>query len=321
LRRDALRNAELAHADASGVFYPVTRNNFTITDLTPYASVDGSILRFFRYSLGVRHDDVSFSNVDLLMRANSYQASSSLTSPRGTISFQLPNHPNGPVFAFSSGEAFHTNDPRIGIGVAHGTPIAASHANQFVATESVFGTRFRVSLARVSNSQELAKIDPDTGLQENIGPSLIRALTLSAQRHFSFGSLQATFARAQAKDRLTGQDIPEAPRLIWDVSGTTARLPARLRASGGFEYVGRKPLGDGFTAVPVREIRGSLTRSFRGELFEAAVHFLLASGYTGQTLETLQLSNEAIPMERVVGVRNQSYAGLSFTYHPRPARY
>jgi hypothetical protein len=71
----------------------------------------------------------------------------------------------------------------------------------------------------------------------------------------------------------------------------------------------------------VREIRGSLTRSFHGELFEAGVHFLLASGYTGQTLENLQLSNETMPMERVVGVRNQSYAGLSFIYHPRPARY
>jgi hypothetical protein len=319
-RRDSPRNAELAHADANGVFDPVTRNDFTITDLAPYASVDGSMLRFFRYSLGVRHDEVSFSDTDLLIRANSYQASSRLTSPRGTISFQLPSHPDAPVFAFSSGEAFHTNDPRIGLGAGHGTPIAASHANQVVATESVFGARFRVSLVRVSNSQELAKINPDTGLQLNIGPSLVRALTLSAQRHFSFGSLQATFARAQAKDRLTGQDVPEAPRLIWDVSATTLRLPARLRASGGFEYVGRKPLGDGFTAVPVREIRGSLTRSFHSELFEAGVHFLLASGYTGQTLETLQLSSETMPMERVVGLRSQSYAGVSFSYHPRPAR-
>src|SRR5205085_3932781 len=195
-RRDSPRNAELEHADASGVFHPVTRNDFTISDLAPYTSVDGSMLRFFTYSLGVRHDEVSFSNRDRLVGTNSYQTSSRLTSPRGTVSFQLPNHPDAPVFAFSSGEAFHANDPRIGLGAAHGTPIAASHANQFVATESVFRTRFRLSLVRVSNSQELAKIDPDTGLQQNIGPSLVRALTLSAQRHFSFGSLQATFARA-----------------------------------------------------------------------------------------------------------------------------
>jgi hypothetical protein len=195
-----------------------------------------------------------------------------------------------------------------------------SHANQLVATESVSGTQFRLSLVRVSNSQELAKIDPDTGLQQSVGPSLVRALTVSARRRFSFGSFQATFARAQAKNRLTGQDIPEAPRLIWDVSASTVLLPWQLRAAGEFEYVGRKPLGDGFTAVPVREIRGSLTRSFHSELFEAGVHFLLASGYTGQALETLQLTNETIPTERVVGVRNQSYAGVSLIYHFKPAR-
>ena len=320
-RRDSPRNAELAHADASGVFQPVTRNDFTISDLAPYASVDGSILRFFTYSAGVRHDALSFRNRDRLAPADSYETRAGLTSPRGTLSFRLPNRSHFPVLTFSSGEAFHTNDPRIGLGTSHGTPIAISHANQFVATESVLGTRFRLSLVRVSNSQELAKIDPDTGLQQSVGSSLVHALTASAQRHFPFGSLQATFARAQAMNRLTGQDIPEAPRLIWDVSATTLRLPAQLRASGGFEYVGRKPLGDGFTAVPVREIRGSLTRSFHNESFEAGIHFLLANGYAGQTLETLQLANETMPTERVVGVRNQSYAGVSFTYHLRPARH
>ena len=320
-RRDSPRSAELAHADASGVFQPVTRNDFTISDFAPYVSVDGSISRFLTYSAGIRHDALSFSNKDRLTPADSYETGAGLTSPRGTLSFRVPNRSHIPVLAFSSGEAFHTNDPRIGLGTSHGTPIRISHANQFVATESILGTRFRLSLVRVSNSQELAKIDPDTGLQQSVGPSLVRSLTVSAQRHFSFGSLQATFARAQARNRLTGQDVPEAPRLIWDVSATTLRLPARLRASVEFEYVGRKPLGDGFTAVPVREIRGSLTRSFRGESFEAGVHFVLADGYTGQTLEALQLPSETIPTERVVGVRNQSYAGVSFIYRFKPARH
>jgi hypothetical protein len=319
-RRDSPRSAELAHLDASGAFQPVTRNDFTISDLAPYVSVDGSIARFFTYSAGVRHDALSFSNNDRLTPADSYETASGLTSPRGTLSFRVPNRSHLPIFTFSWGESFHTNDPRIGLGTAHGTPIATSHANQFVATESILGTRFRLALVRVSKSQELAKIDPDTGLQQSVGPSLVRALTVSAQRHFSFGSLQATFARAAAKNRLTGQDIPEAPRLIWDVSATTVRLPAQLRASGGFEYIGRKPLGDGFTAVPVREIRGSLTRSFRGDRFEAGVHFLLANGYTGQTVETLQLPNDTTPAERVVGVRNHSYAGVSFIYHLKRVR-
>lgn len=320
-RRDSPRNAELAHADASGMFHPVTRNDFTISDLAPYASVDGSVLRFFTCSLGVRHDEISFNSTDRLTPTDSYHTGAGLTSPRGTLSFRVPNKSHVPVLTFSSGEAFHTNDPRIGVGSGHGTPIATSHADQFVATEFIFGAQFRLALTRVSNSQELAKIDPDTGLQQNVGPSLVRALALSAQRHFPFGWFQTTFARAQAKDRLTGQDIPEAPRLIWDVSAVTLRLPANLRASGGFEYVGRKPLGDGFTSVPVREIRGSLARNFHNELFEAGVRFLLANGYTGQTLETLQLSNEAIPTERIVGVRNPSYAGVSFTYRLRAARH
>ncbi len=174
-------------------------------------------------------------------------------------------------------------------------------------------------LARVSNSSELAKLDPDTGLQQNLGPSLVRSLTASARRHFSFGSLQATFARAQATDCLTGQDVPEAPRLIWDVSGTMFRLPWKLRASTELEYVGRKPLGDGFTAMPLREMRGSFTRPFHEGLFDLGVHFLLASGYAGQTLETLQLQGETRPTERIVGARKASYAGITFTYHLRRA--
>ena len=320
LRQDAPRDTELARADTNGIFHPVTLNNFSIGDIAPYASVHGPLSRWFSYNLGVRKDEILFSNLDRVTLANSYQAHSSQTSPRATVSFHLPGQTEIPAVSFSYGEAFHTNDPRIGDGTSRGTPIATSRACQLLASESVAGTEFRLTLSRTANSQELAKIDPDTGLQLNIGPSLVRALTLSAQRHFSFGWLQATFARAQATDRLTGLDVPEAPRLIWDVSGSTFRLPARLRASGEFEYVGRKPLGDGFTAIPVREIRGSLTRSFHSNSYEAGVHFLLASGYTGQTLETLQLGTEAVPMERIVGVRNQSYAGFTFTYRSKPAR-
>ncbi len=312
-RRDAPRNAELARADTSGVFHAVTRNDFIISDLAEYASVDGSLRRIFSYSVGARRDEVSFSNTDRLASANSYQTSSGLTSPRGTLSFHLPNKPRVPVLAFSSGEAFHTNDPRMGFGTIHGTPIATSYANQFLITESALGTQFRLTLAQVSNSQQLAKIDPDTGLQENVGPSLVRSFTFSARRRFSYAALQATFARAKATDLLTRQDVREAPRLIWDLSATSVRLPWHLEASGGLEYVGRKPVGDGLTAVPVREIRGAFTRPFNSG-FEAGIHFVSASGYTGQTLETLHLRNEIQPTEHVVGVRQVSYAGITLTY-------
>jgi hypothetical protein len=269
------------------------------------------------YSMGVRRDEIFFNNTDRLFPANSYQTNSGLTSPRGMLAFHAPGKTHIPTLSVSYGEAFHTNDPRIGLGESQGTPIATSRAYQLVASETVARTQFRLTLSRTSNSQELAKIDPDTGLQENVGPSLVRSLMLSAQRHFSFGLLQATFARATATEALTRQDVPEAPRLIWDVSGTTVRLPWGLRAAGEFEYVGRKPLGDGFTAVPVREIRGSLTRSFSNGLFDAGTFFLLANGYTGQTLETLRLPGEVNPFERIVGVRKVSYAGITFSYHFR----
>lgn len=75
-RRDSPRSAELAHVDASGVFQPVTRNDFTISDLAPYASVDGSISRFLTYSAGVRHDELSFGNRS--MRTVSSLASSGM---------------------------------------------------------------------------------------------------------------------------------------------------------------------------------------------------------------------------------------------------
>jgi hypothetical protein len=73
---------------------------------------------------------------------------------------------------------------------------------------------------------------------------------------------------------------------------------------------GAKPLGNGFTAVPVRENRGALLWSFGNERMDLGVVFLRASDVTGQTLETLALPTDAMP-ERIVGVPLKSY--VSFT--------
>src|SRR5215469_14667163 len=316
-RRDAPRDAELARLDSNGIFQPVTLSNFTIGSASPYALLNGKLSRFFSYNVGIRRDEIFFNNDDRLAPTNSDQTISGVTSPRGTISFHVPDRSALPVHSFSYGEGFHTNDPRIGILGERGTPVATSRAFQLVATEFAGQTQLRVVLSHVSNSQELAKIDPDTGLQENVGPSLVRSVSASVRRDFSFASLQATLARATATSTVTGEDIPEAPRLIWGISAARIRLPGRLRASAEFEYIGHKPLGDGFTALPLRDMRGSVSRSFRNDLFDASANFLLAKGFSGQTLETLQLQNESEPAERIVGVRKTSYAGITFTYHPR----
>ena len=135
------------------------------------------------------------------------------------------------------------------------------------------------------------------------------------RRRFGFGSLQATFSKADARDVLTGESTPGAPRTIFDALGIINRLPWQLHARGEFEYVGQKPLGDGFNATSVKQIRAALMRSFSRERLDAGVNFLIASGYAGQTTEVLGLASDPVPFERVVGVRLPSYIGGSIVYH------
>ncbi|MDQ2712958.1 MAG: hypothetical protein M3Y24_12160, partial [Acidobacteriota bacterium] len=102
-----------------------------------------------------------------------------------------------------------------------------------------------------------------------------------------------------------------------DVLGTVNRLPFGLQARAEFEEVGAKPLGDGFTSVPVREFRGALVRSFRQHM-DIGLNFLIASGYTGQTTAIVAADGQSGPFEQVVGVRLPSYVSVSYTYRFRP---
>jgi hypothetical protein len=259
--------------------------------------------------------------VDKLNPANSFDVQQGLTLPKATFAFLPPPATPLPQVSFSVGEAFHTNDPRIGTsGTSRGTILAPAHASQLVLQKNIHQTDVRITLARVTNAADLTKIDPDTGLQQDVGPSINKSVTVSARRYFSIGYLQASFARADAHERLGSQPIAEAPRLIWDAVGGINRLPFRLRARGEFEYVGRKFLGNSdagnvLTTTPVREIRGAVDRSFAEGRFDAGVNFLIARGYTGQTVESLALPGETgAPFSRVVGVPLKSYVSVSFAY-------
>jgi hypothetical protein len=323
LRRDAPRNLNLDRLDQNGVFQPVTGNNLTLGFVAPFVAIDGSLSRFFHYNLGVRREEVSLDNADRITPQNSFNKIAGITLPKSTLTIRPPKQKYLPKAAFSFGEAFHTNDPRIGTAAGTTIPptiIVPSRGMQLVVSKEIMRTDFSVTLARVSNAQELAKIDADTGLQEDVGPSIRRSVTLAARRYFSFGSLQASWARANARDRITGEDIPEAPRLIWDIAATINSLPFGLRARSEFEEVGRKPLGEGFTAVPVREFRLAVSRSFRQGRFDLGVNSLIARGYTGQTVGTLQAANEPGPSDRVVGVPLKSYVAVSWVYNFRPEK-
>ena len=302
-----------------GTFTPVDANNVTIGTVAPYVAAEGRLKRFFRYYLGWRRNEINFNNQDLLHPQNSFQKWVGLNSPKATVSFLPEESWYVPLLSLSIGQAYFTEDPRIGTGSTVGTPVATSHSYQLVASKSIHKTDLRVTLGHVTSSAELAKIDPDTGLQFNQGPSRLRFMTVALRQIFAFASLQASLSKADARDLLSGDPTPEAPRTILDFLGTIQKLPLHLQAKGEFEYVGTKPLGTGCfplspnaecTGTPVREFRGALVRPFLNGRIDAGVNFLIAKGYTGQTTENFFPSE----VQEVVGVRIPSYASLSFTY-------
>jgi hypothetical protein len=301
-----------------GPFTPVDGNNVTIGSVTPYVAAQGSLASYFRYYLGWRRDEINFDNDDLLQPQNSFQKWVGVNSPKATISFLPKESWLAPVVSLSFGQAFFTEDPRIGTGTTPGTPVATSHSYQVVASKTIHQTDLRLTLGHVTSSAELAKIDPDTGLQFNEGPSRLRFMTAAVRQNFGYGSLLVTFSKADARDLDSGEPTPEAPRTIIDLLGTFQKLPFHLQARGEFEYVGTKPLGTGCLAnlsaecigTPVKEFRGAVVRPFMNGRMEAGANFLIAHGYTGQTTENFFPSD----IQEVVGVRIPSYASLSVTY-------
>ncbi len=319
LRREAPRALSLDREDAGGTLRPVTSNDLTLNFFSPFVTAGGAATHFLHYNIGLRHDEVNVDNRDNYRHELSFTRHQGVDSPKGTLSFLPPDSMAFlPSVSLSYGQAFHVNDPRIGTtAILGGTIISKARSYQLVASKTIAATEFRVTLAHVTTAQQLARISNDTGLQQDEGPGLMKSITATARRNFSFGSLQALYARADARDRLTGLPTAEAPRLIWDVLATVDRLPFHLLARGEYEHVGRKPLGDGFASVPVREFRGALVRRFEKKGIDAGLNFLIVSGYGGQTLEAIALPNESSPFERITGFPLRSYVAASFTYNFR----
>ncbi len=325
VQREAPRRDNLDHYDvytpgnnALGPFAKVDGSNVTITPVTPYVAVQGALGGHVRYYAGWRRDEIDFTNQDLVLPANSFHEWAGVNSPKATVSV-LPGPARwAPTISGSFGEAFFTEDPRIGTGTARGTEVSRAHAYQLVVDRTVGKTDVRLTLGHVTTSEELAKIDPDTGLQEDQGPGRMRFLTATVRQSFSRGFVLLTFSKADARDVVPGQPTAEAPRTIVDALGGLQRLPWQLQAKAEFEYVGAKPLGTGCApdlqaqciGVPVREVRLAAARPFVGDRLLVSLNALLANGYTGQTLETFASSAVA----EVTGVRLRPYASVSVSY-------
>ncbi len=319
-RRERPSALDLDRADDRGIFQPVTANNLLLNFYSPFVSADGAFFRFLHYNAGFRRDEIGFENQDLYRPELSFRRHASVSSPKGTLSL-LPSESVSrwlPSVSLSYGQAFHVNDPRIGTTAVMGaTLVSKARSYQLVASKTLAKTEFRVTLAHVTTAQQLARISNDTGLQQDQGQGLVKSITATARRNFSHGFVQVLYARADARDRETGEATPEAPRLIWDFLGTVDKLPFKLVARAEYEHVGVKPLGSGFNAVPVREFRGALLRPFPSAGIDLGVNFLIASGYGGQTVETIALQGEGEPFDRVTGFPLRSYISVSATYHFR----
>lgn len=324
-QREAPRRDNLDHynfytpgTSTYGPFTKVDANNVTISSLTPYAAAAGGLRHYLRYYGGWRRDQINVNNEDLIHADNSFQKWVGVNSPKATLSFLPKESWWLPLVSASFGQAFFTEDPRIGIGTAAGTPVATAHSYQLVASKAIANTDLKVTLGHVTTSQELAKIDPDTGLQLNQGSGRLKFVTAAARHNFSQGSILATFSKADARDLNSGQPTPEAPRTLFDLLGNAEKLPFRLQARGEFEYVGRKPLGTGClpdlnaqcVGTSVRELRAAIVRPFLDSRLDVGVNLLIAGGYTGQTIENFYPSD----LQQVVGVRIPSYASVNVTY-------
>jgi len=337
-----------------GPFVKIDGNNVTIASVTPYVAGQGSLSKYIHYYLGWRRDEININNQDLVTPANSWSKLVGLNSPKATVTIIPAQSCCVPLISFSFGKSFFTEDPREGSalnGPTPGDPVETARSYQLVASKTFRRTDVKLTLGHETQSAEYGKIDPDQGLQEQLGPGRIRFLALTLRQSIRNGSLQATFEQADARltntfatTGIPGDNfsiVPEAPRLIGDISGTYQKLPFHLQAKGEFEYVGRKVVGTSCDAsqptggagyclgVPNKEFRLAVARPFLDGRINVGVNMMIARGWTGQTTENFAAKTvygpglvglgknglvAADPVSEVVGVRIPSYASVNLTY-------
>ena len=362
---DDIHNDNLDHylgnaAKIYGEFVKVLANDITIRELAPYVALHGDVGKHLQFYAGVRNDNIQFINADNIKPSYSFNKWRTFENPKATVTWSPGTGVARwlPSASFSVGQAFFTEDPRITVASSAGgseanafaDPLERSHAEQLV-LEKMFGaTDARFTLGRSTMTATSGKIDPDNGTAFDLGPSTLKFLTANMRHQFSFGTLQATFSKADARlatfNGMAGTVTPEAPRTIFDVLTTLDRLPLGLQARAEYEYVGHKFLDAGnpdhpeqFEAIPVGETRIAMVRPFLEGKLELGIDGLVARGYTGQTTETfdpdwsLTSSRSILPycapgsgpsglpndfdcgtIERGVGIRMVSWIGASISW-------
>ena len=352
-RRDDLDHYNFynpAQPDSYGQFVKIDGNNVTISPVTPYLAAQGALGSHFDYYAGWRRDEILIDNQDLITPANSWSKLVGLNSPKATLTFEPGRWRAAPVVSASFGKSFFTEDPREGAaldGPASVDPVETARSYQLVVSKTVDKTELKLTLGHETQSAEYGKIDPDQGLQFDLGPGRIRFLAATVRQVMTHGSLEATFEQADARlVQPSFSIVPEAPRLIGDLIGTYQKLPFHLQVKGEFEYVGQRVVGNGCSeasylsgnpnalneyclGVPNQEFRFAAARPFMDGRLSAGINMMIASGWTGQTTENFASAGvygpglvglasnglvPANPVSEVVGIRIPSYASVNLTY-------
>ena len=329
-----------------GPFIKIDGNNVTIEPLTPYVAGQGQFSKYIHYYLGWRRDQIDITNHDLITPANSSSKWVGINSPKATLTIVPDDSWYVPMIAFSFGKSFFTEDPRQGTALDGPTtvdPVETARSYQLVANKRFNKTDFKLTLGHETQTAEFGKIDPDQGLQFDLGPGRIRYLAFTLRQSFTHGAVLATFEKADARLVTPSFSIvPEAPRLIGDLTATYQKLPFHLQAKGEFEYVGQKVVGTSCDASqPLtggtgyclgqsdKEFRLELARPFLEGRMNVGVNMMISNGWTGQTTENFAaasvygpgkvgIGSDGLvpenPVSEVVGVRIPSYASVSLTY-------
>ncbi len=360
-RRDDLDHYNFfnpAQPDNCGPFVKIDGNNVTIAPVSPYVAAQGELGNHLNYYAGWRRDEIFIDNQDLMTPQDSWSKVVGINSPKATLTFVPGRFRAAPMLSVSFGKSFFTEDPRDGTALAGRPavdPVETARSYQLVASKTIHKTDVKLTLGHETQSAEYGKIDPDQGLQIDLGPGRIRFLAATVRQRLEHGSLEATFEQADARLASTSYSVvPEAPRLIGDLIGRYEKLPFHLQAKGEFEYVGRRVVGNGCNeasylsgdpsalnyyclGLPNKELRFAVARPFFDGRVNVGVNAMVASGWTGQTVENFAAAGAygpgvvglgsdglvpANPVGEVAGVRIPSYASVSVTYHfgARPER-
>ena len=165
-----------------------------------HAAVQGVFGSHLRTYAGWRRDEIEIENQDLLRPPRTRSASGRVsTLPKATVSVVPGPQRLTPQFSASFGRV--PTSPRTRASALASAPsvaVSRSHFWQLVAGKSIVRTEFHLTLGRVTTvEQDLAKIDPDTGLRENQGPGRNLFLTAALE--------QAVFIRVRAADGVEGR--------------------------------------------------------------------------------------------------------------------